>query len=335
MKPTGGIDTLVGTGMQVSGDVTCNGTMCVQGCIEGNVKCDGHPGATLIVDGSGTVKGNVCVSHLVVRGKVEGSIDAANSMELHDTARVTGDVCFRALSIHPGAVIEGQMTPKPPASGEPATGSAAPSAALPGLPSAKIASKLSARHALAAGIVVLAVAGIYFGRGNTEKPPTPDEPVRAEKQAPAPGKSSERPSAPPPVQTAAQSAPPMPPPAEKPAAPVEATPPAAAESEAPPALVVETNLGETKFITVRGANPARPANVFLLVSDEPTVLYRKKRGESGDGTRVPVSEGKVTVTVAPDDLIRVAKGSDVTIYFQGQKVSAAQLQEHWVSFVRR
>lgn len=327
-RPAGGIDTLVGRGLRVCGDIACSGTMCVQGDVDGDVRCDGHPGAALIVDSGGSVHGNVRVANLVVRGTVEGSVEATGSIELHETARVSGNISFRVLSIDPGAVVVGQLAPRPVDESEfvPDASVGAPFLSASG----RAGAKFRALTPIVAGAIVLVVAGLYFRPGGLTSPPATETSAQSERRVPDVGPEY-KPVAPSLSPLATASSPSI----DNAAPQVDARPAAVPESEALPTLLTDTRLPEAEFLTVRGANPARPANVFLLVSDQPTVLHRRKRGETGDGTRVHIAEGKISVSIAPDDLIRVAKGGDVTIYFQGQKISGGQIQERWVSFVRR
>jgi cytoskeletal protein CcmA (bactofilin family) len=55
------------------------------------------------------VDGEVHAAHLVVSGTVNGPIHASQLLELQPKARITGDVYYRALEIHHGAVDEGRL----------------------------------------------------------------------------------------------------------------------------------------------------------------------------------------------------------------------------------
>jgi len=82
-------------------------------------------------------------------------------------------------------------------------------------------------------------------------------------------------------------------------------------------------------------NPAKPAAVFLLVGKAPSVLYRKKRGEAGEGTRLAVPQGRaVSIAIGRNDLFRVAEGRDLEIFYQGRKVTPKTIESGaWMSFV--
>jgi hypothetical protein len=74
---------------------------------------------------------------------------------------------------------------------------------------------------------------------------------------------------------------------------------------------------------------------FLLISKEPSVLYRKKREEAGEGTRFVVQQGKtVSVAIGRNELFRVAEGRDLEIFYQGRKVTPKTIETGaWMSFV--
>ena len=80
--------------------------------MRGNVvAANGQPG-TLVISEQARVDGEVRVSHVVVNGTVNGPVIARRYLELQPKARVTGDVTYRTLEIHVGAVIEGRLEPR-------------------------------------------------------------------------------------------------------------------------------------------------------------------------------------------------------------------------------
>jgi hypothetical protein len=103
----------------------------------------------------------------------------------------------------------------------------------------------------------------------------------------------------------------------------------------PPVAAPEASAIGQQVVTVTGANPSRPAGVFLLISGEPAVLFKKRREEAGDGARIVLGrDERISIAIAPDELIRVTKGRDLTILYQGQKVSRQIIDGgSWISFV--
>jgi cytoskeletal protein CcmA (bactofilin family) len=112
------IDSLIGAGMVVRGDVLFTGGLRIDGTIEGNVgTVDGHAG-TLVVSEQARVAGRIAVSHVVVNGTVNGPITAREYLELQGKARIDGDVTYRMLEMQVGAVVAGRLHHAEPGTAE-------------------------------------------------------------------------------------------------------------------------------------------------------------------------------------------------------------------------
>jgi cytoskeletal protein CcmA (bactofilin family) len=82
----------------------------IDGTVYGSVRCvDGDDAGMLVISENGAVEGEVRAAHLVVAGRVLGPVYTTEMVELQPTARITGDVHYRALEIHHGAVVEGRL----------------------------------------------------------------------------------------------------------------------------------------------------------------------------------------------------------------------------------
>ena len=104
------IASLIGAGTTVTGDVSFSGGLRVDGVVRGAVRCsEPEKGGMLVISEHGTVEGEVRASHVVVSGRIQGPVHAAILIELQPKARVQGDVQYRALEMHHGAVVEGLM----------------------------------------------------------------------------------------------------------------------------------------------------------------------------------------------------------------------------------
>ena len=294
-----GTDTMIGAGMRVEGHVAFSGVLRVQGEVLGDVACQGDAGDTVVVDATGSVTGAVGAPRIVVRGRILGPLHSAQSIDIQPGGRVVGDASYRHIAIHAGGLVEGALTPALPIDAV----IEAPSGHSPHAYAESSAKRFGGRGALAgaAALALLVAAGVWLSRPAA----TP---------------------APPATEVSAKEAVPPPPAAAEPvAAPAPAAPPAA---PARPAEAVE----ET---TVQGVNPAKPAGVFLLVSKAPSVLYRKKREEEGEGTRLAVPRGKtVSIAIGRNELFRVAEGRDLEIFYQGRKVAPKTIETGaWMRFV--
>ncbi len=103
------IDSLIGTGTRVEGNVTFSGGLRVDGIVQGDISGSTDSDATLIISEQATVEGEIRVAHLVVNGTVKGPIHALESLELQPRCRVTGDVYYASLEMHLGAVVDGHL----------------------------------------------------------------------------------------------------------------------------------------------------------------------------------------------------------------------------------
>ena len=108
-KPQNRIDSLVGAGTRIVGDVSFTGGLRVDGEIKGSVIADPSKPSTLVLSEQARVEGEIKVTHLVVNGTVVGPVHVAEYLELQSKAKVTGDVHYRTLEIQLGAIVEGKL----------------------------------------------------------------------------------------------------------------------------------------------------------------------------------------------------------------------------------
>jgi cytoskeletal protein CcmA (bactofilin family) len=103
------IDSLIGAGTVVNGNVTFTGGLRIDGQVQGNVvAANGEPGA-LVISEQAKVDGEVRVSHMVINGTVNGPVVANDYLELQPKGRIFGDVTYKTLEMHVGAVIRGRL----------------------------------------------------------------------------------------------------------------------------------------------------------------------------------------------------------------------------------
>jgi cytoskeletal protein CcmA (bactofilin family) len=104
------IDTLIGHDVEVSGDITFQGGLHLDGVISGNVSsADNAEGAVLVISDQGRVEGDVYVAYAVINGEVIGNVYASEKLELSAKARISGNVEYNLLEMASGAEINGQM----------------------------------------------------------------------------------------------------------------------------------------------------------------------------------------------------------------------------------
>ena len=107
--PKSKIDTLVGAGTTITGDVVFSGGLRVDGEIRGNIRAVGEQSSTLMVSEHARIEGEIAVSHVVINGTVLGPVVSSGFLELQAKARVTGDVEYNSIEIHLGALVQGKL----------------------------------------------------------------------------------------------------------------------------------------------------------------------------------------------------------------------------------
>lgn len=335
-------DTLIGADLCVEGNITSTGVLRIQGDVHGDVSCDADSGGTIVVGKSGNITGSVKAPHIVVGGHVSGPLHSAESIEIQEGACVVGDVFYKAIDIQVGGVLEGTLTPGGLPEGErlqqvqrirmpgPA---ALDERDMPQTAAAAAGGRLGARFGgwrkpgAAFALLVAVLAVVLLKRG-----PAPVAPAASDVAGAADSATKGTPAAQAVLaasggqQDGTQ------------AVAADATVPGAvanaksAAQDSPP----DTPEADTdKVVKVQGVNPAKPAGFFLLIGKEPSVLFKKKRKDPGEGKRIDVSQGAtVSVQIAKDEIIRVAQGRDIEIFYQGRKVAPKTIESGaWMSFV--
>lgn len=108
-KPQNRIDSLIGAGTKVVGDVHFTGGLRVDGEIDGSIIATPGKPSTLVLSEHARVNGEINVTHLVVNGEITGPVSVAEYLELQSKSKVTGDVHYKTLEIQLGAVVEGKL----------------------------------------------------------------------------------------------------------------------------------------------------------------------------------------------------------------------------------
>lgn len=112
--PVETIDTLVGTGSILQGDLEFTGGLRVDGHVKGHVTAQDNNKGTLVLSESGTIEGDVNVPHVVVNGTVNGNIVSSGHVELQASAKVTGDIHYKAVEMELGAILNGSLVSDAP-----------------------------------------------------------------------------------------------------------------------------------------------------------------------------------------------------------------------------
>ena len=111
--PRGGkaqMPSIFSTDLKITGDLTGDGEMQIDGHVDGNVKS-----TAVVIGKGGSIKGKINAEEVVIAGGFDGQI-RARDVHLKETAHVTGDVTVSGnISIDKGAYFEGHCKRSAPA----------------------------------------------------------------------------------------------------------------------------------------------------------------------------------------------------------------------------
>ncbi|HVP68075.1 MAG TPA: polymer-forming cytoskeletal protein [Anaeromyxobacteraceae bacterium] len=107
------LNALLGRGSEFDGKLTFEGTVRIDGRFTGTIVTND----TLVVGEGARVSAEVNCGTIIVHGEVTGNIRAAVGVELHQPARVHGNIETPALMVAKGVIFEGQCKMENAASG--------------------------------------------------------------------------------------------------------------------------------------------------------------------------------------------------------------------------
>lgn len=101
------ISTFLGQGTSVDGTLEFQGTIRLDGNVKGQVISQN---GTLIVGDNAVVEAQVRVDTAIIRGEVNGSIEAGTRVEAYPPARIIGDIQAPEISVESGVVFNGSCS---------------------------------------------------------------------------------------------------------------------------------------------------------------------------------------------------------------------------------
>ena len=100
-----GVISIIGPGMRVVGDCDTEGTLRIEGSVEGTVRA----GKAVVVGKDGVVDGDISTQDAVVGGRVTGSIVAESRLELQATCVIEGQIQARRIKLEEGGKVNGMV----------------------------------------------------------------------------------------------------------------------------------------------------------------------------------------------------------------------------------
>src|SRR5688572_9063181 len=100
-----GVISIIGPGMRVTGDCDTEGTLRIEGTVEGTVRA----GKAVVVGKDGVVQGDVFTQDAVIGGRVTGTVIAESRLELQATCIIEGEIRARRIKLDEGGKVNGKV----------------------------------------------------------------------------------------------------------------------------------------------------------------------------------------------------------------------------------
>lgn len=97
------IHNLISQGTKIKGDIETDGDLRIDGSLIGNIITKGK----LVVGDSASIEGTIECENSDISGKVIAKLKVNNLLLLKESARFSGDIITKKISIEPGAVFSG------------------------------------------------------------------------------------------------------------------------------------------------------------------------------------------------------------------------------------
>lgn len=102
---TAGAISIIAPGTKVTGDCESDGTIRIEGVVEGKVRA----GKAVVVGKDGVVKGDIATQDAVIGGHVTGTVTAESRLELQATCVIDGEIRARRIKLDEGGKVNGQV----------------------------------------------------------------------------------------------------------------------------------------------------------------------------------------------------------------------------------
>jgi cytoskeletal protein CcmA (bactofilin family) len=99
-------NAILGKGSEFEGKLTFEGTVRIEGKFTGEIISEG----SLIIGEGARVKAEISVDTVIIEGDVLGNVKVGSLVDLRSTARLKGNIQAPGLSVHQGAVFDGNCS---------------------------------------------------------------------------------------------------------------------------------------------------------------------------------------------------------------------------------
>jgi cytoskeletal protein CcmA (bactofilin family) len=101
--------TVITADVEITGNIRCASSLRIDGKLEGELTCT----EDAVVGKNAVIKGNLAVNSVTIEGTIQGNIAAKDKIEMKATAKVTGDISAKRLSVEDGVTFVGKSEVNP------------------------------------------------------------------------------------------------------------------------------------------------------------------------------------------------------------------------------
>lgn len=98
------VKTVIAEDIEIAGSIKCASNIQIDGKLNGDLSCNGNA----IIGGSASIKGNLSVESVSLLGQINGNIVAKDRIELKSSAKLTGDIRAKRLTVEDGCSFVGK-----------------------------------------------------------------------------------------------------------------------------------------------------------------------------------------------------------------------------------
>lgn len=111
MTSSNTVSGVIGSRMTITGDITFEGELRVQGIVNGNIRSASESKSMLIIDEKAEVNGEVEVPVVKVGGTIKGPVSSSELLHVVASGVIDGSAKYNMLQLDGGGLVTGSLDP--------------------------------------------------------------------------------------------------------------------------------------------------------------------------------------------------------------------------------